>query len=132
MPAMTFPTVEVDPDAAGVRDALVFSIARELIANAVRHAHGTRIDVRVRRPPGELVVEVSDDGRGLDRERLRAAPREGHIGLASITERVEALDGRLEIASAPGQGTMVRARLPVEDAPPAVAPAPPASVPARR
>lgn len=108
--------VEVDPDATGVHDPLLFSLARELIINVAKHAEASAVTVRVRSTPGELQLEVADDGRGLDPERLRSAPRDGHIGLASATERVEALDGRLEIAAQRDQGTLVRARIPLRGA----------------
>jgi two-component system NarL family sensor kinase len=105
--------VKVDPNAEGLHDQLVFSLARELVINVTKHAQASALTVNVRRTGAELVLEVADDGVGLDPERLRAAPLEGHIGLASATERVEALDGALEIAAQPGQGTLVRARLPL-------------------
>lgn len=105
--------VEVDPEASGIHDQLLFSLARELVINVAKHADASSLIVRVRRVPGELQLEVADDGRGLDPARLRRAPLDGHIGLASATERVEALDGRLEIAAQPGHGTLVRARIPV-------------------
>lgn len=111
--------VEVDPDATGPYDQLLFSLARELILNVAEHAGAEAVSVRVRRTPGELLLEVADDGRGLDPARLRSAPLDGHIGLASATERVEALDGRLEIAAQPGHGTLVRARIPVRPPAPA-------------
>jgi two-component system NarL family sensor kinase len=118
--------VEVDPAAAGLHDQLVYQLARELVVNVAKHARASSVTVRVRRTPAELVLEVADDGRGLDAARLRAAPLDGHIGLASATERVEALDGELEIAAEPGQGTLVRARIPV----PAGLPPAPAERPA--
>ncbi len=109
--------VEVDADAAGgPYDPLLFSLARELIINVAKHAEASRLTVRVRATPAELQLEVADDGRGLDPARLRSAPLDGHIGLASATERVEALDGSLEIAAEAGQGTLVRARIPVRPA----------------
>ncbi|HST43540.1 MAG TPA: ATP-binding protein [Conexibacter sp.] len=104
--------VEVDEAAAGPYDQLLFSLARELIINVAKHAGAANVTVRVRKMPAELQLEVADDGGGLDPVRLRRAPLEGHIGLASATERVEALDGVLEIASEPGQGTLVRVRIP--------------------
>lgn len=106
-------TVEVAPEATGIADQLVFSLARELVLNVVKHAAASSLRVRVQRTAGELLLEVADDGRGLDPARLRAAPLAGHIGLASATERVEALDGTLELAAEPGQGTLVRARIPL-------------------
>ena len=47
------------------------------------------------------------------RDRLADAPREGHIGLASCIERVEALGGTLAVSSAPDRGTTIRAVVPV-------------------
>jgi two-component system NarL family sensor kinase len=105
-------TVEVDEQATGAYDPLLFSLTRELIINVAKHAGARHVTVRVRRTPAELLLEVADDGAGLDPARLRSAPLDGHIGLASATERVEALDGVLEIASEPGQGTLVRVRIP--------------------
>jgi len=106
-------SVDVDAEATGVHDELFFSITRELVSNAARHSGGRRVSVRLRRRPAELVLEVEDDGHGVDATRLRRAPLEGHIGLASATERVEALDGELEIATDPARGTLMRARIPL-------------------
>jgi signal transduction histidine kinase len=58
-------------------------------------------------------LEVRDDGAGFEEARRSAALREGHIGLASAEQRVRALGGELEIDSAPGGGTTVRALLPL-------------------
>ena len=56
------------------------------------------------------MVSVADDGAGMDPERRRAALTEGHIGLASVTQRVEANGGELQIQATPGSGTQVSAR----------------------
>jgi len=105
--------VEVDDGARGVHDPLLFSIARELVTNAAKHAEARSLAVSVRRRGAEVVLEVEDDGVGFDEGRLREASRSGHIGLASCVERLEALDGRLEVDSRPGRGTRVRAALSV-------------------
>jgi two-component system NarL family sensor kinase len=104
--------VEVDPATTGFNDQLLFSIARELVTNAAKHARAGSLGVSVRRRGAEIVLEVADDGVGFDEGRLRAAPGAGHIGLASCAERVEALGGRLEVESEPGRGTRVRAAFP--------------------
>ncbi|MBI5106235.1 MAG: PAS domain-containing protein [Solirubrobacterales bacterium] len=105
--------VEVDPEAAGVRDELVLSMARELLTNAAKHAGATTVDVAVRRYDRALVLEVADDGRGADLAAVAAAPLEGHIGLASIAQRAEAVGGTFEVESPPRGGTVARAVLPV-------------------
>ena len=54
-----------------------------------------------------------DDGRGMAPDRRGAALADGHLGLAACTERVEAVGGTLEVVSAAGGGTEVRATIPV-------------------
>jgi len=105
-------TISVEGTAGGERDDVVFAIARELMTNAVRHADATAVAVEVAGRPDGLVLRVRDDGRGIDRQRAREAPLRGHIGLASCAERAEALGGRLDVASAPGEGTRVEVWLP--------------------
>lgn len=104
--------VHVDPEALGVHDHLVFSLARELLTNAIRHAHARRIELTVERPHDTLLLELRDDGVGFATGRPATALRDGHVGLASSRERVEALNGQLLIHSHPGLGTTIRAELP--------------------
>ena len=93
-------------------DQLVFSAARELLTNVVRHAGATEVAVRLGERNGDLVLVVEDDGRGfpagLPEERLA----DGHIGLAAQRVRVEAAGGRMELLSAPGGGTRVEVSVP--------------------
>jgi two-component system NarL family sensor kinase len=111
--------VEVDPDAAGLRDELVLSLARELLTNAAKHADADSVRVAVRRVNGSVELEVADDGRGLDAAAVAAAPLQGHIGLASLIQRVEAVGGAVDLRANEaaggdrGHGTTVRARLPI-------------------
>jgi two-component system NarL family sensor kinase len=70
--------------------------------------------VTVARQDGVVLLEVADDGRGLDPDAVAAAPMNGHIGLASLTQRVEAVGGTLDLRGTPdGGGTTVLARLPI-------------------
>ena len=56
---------------------------------------------------------MADDGRGFEQLGLGTALEHGHIGLASASERIEALGGAFEIDSRLGTGTVVRATIPV-------------------
>jgi len=105
--------VELDPDAIGRRDELVLSIARELLTNAARHAHASRVELTLRSVPRGIVLEVADDGGGVPAGREREALAEGHIGLATSVERVAAVGGRLALEPLPGGGTRARVELPV-------------------
>jgi PAS domain S-box-containing protein len=104
--------VTVDPEASGMVDDLLLSIARELLENAARHARASTVTVDVRREGSRILIEVADDGAGMAPGRAEQARAEGAIGLASCRERVEALGGSLEIAAAPGAGTRVTAATP--------------------
>lgn len=89
-------------------EAAAYRIVQEALTNVVRHARARRCTVRLA-PDGvtcTLCVEVQDDGLGLE-----PGGRAG-VGLASMRERAEELDGTLEIERLPGGGTRVRALLP--------------------
>ncbi len=85
----------------------VYRIAQELLTNAVKHGEATRISVEVLEDDCRIAIMVRDDGSGFD----PAADTKG-FGLLGIRERVELLQGELEISSAHGQGTTVTAVLP--------------------
>lgn len=104
--------VSVDPEAAGLNDRLLFALARELLVNAARHAEASLVTVSITRVADDLVVEVCDDGSGIPAGRVERAVSEGHIGLASSRERVDALGGSFALDSAPGEGTTVRVSIP--------------------
>jgi|WetSurMetagenome_2_1015567.scaffolds.fasta_scaffold42847_2 PAS domain S-box-containing protein len=97
-----------EPDVPlAIKEAL-YGIGREAMHNAVKHARPQRLDVRLTREPESLCLEVCDNGIGFD--PLAAYP--GHLGLRSMRERAQSVDGMLEIVSAPGRGTQIRARIP--------------------
>ena len=104
--------LKVAPDAAGLTDGLVFSVARELVANAARHSGAERLVVDVAPGNGSVVLTVSDDGRGMEAGRPDEALDEGHVGLASIVQRLDAIGGGLEITSPDGGGTRAVATIP--------------------
>ena len=91
-----------------------FRVAQEALTNVIRHAQAHTVDVELSQAGGALQLIVRDDGRGFDvpAARKRAA-HGGSQGLLSMQERVALAGGDLEIDSAPGRGTIVRARLPL-------------------
>src|SRR6266516_6063972 len=110
----------LDPDL----EVLVFRVVQEALANVAKHASPATVRVRGWRDGPVLLVEVADDGAGFDpasvSERERAAAG-GHIGLASMAERIETVGGSFTLDTAPGCGTTVRIRVPI---PPATAGSP--------
>ncbi len=86
-------------------EAAAYFVVAEAITNVARYAHATHARVEVQREGGRLAVAVADDGVG------GADPAKGS-GLRGLSDRVAALDGRLEVESPAGQGTTVRAVIP--------------------
>jgi signal transduction histidine kinase len=89
----------------------VYRLVQEALNNAFRHAQGQGERVYVCTRGNRLYVEVSDQGPGFDRSQVSGW--EGHLGLRSMQERVESQGGQLEIESAAGRGTRIRAYLPI-------------------
>jgi len=105
-------SIDLDPQALGVADELMLALARELLTNAARHSEASAVEVRLWREGDAIALEVADDGRGMTASRREEALAEGHIGLASVNERVRAAGGVFEIESRPG-ATRAFARLPL-------------------
>jgi signal transduction histidine kinase len=88
-----------------------FRVAQEAFTNVIRHANARRVDVELRVAGDVLELVVRDDGRGFDVAGARRRATRGESqGLLNMQERVALAGGELEIDSAPGQGTAVRAR----------------------
>lgn len=90
----------------------VFRIVQEAVRNALRHAGASRLLVTVRFQTDEIALSVSDDGRGFVPEGL-GDQGSGHLGMLGMHERMRLLGGRLEVRSAPGEGTVVEATVPL-------------------
>ena len=88
----------------------LYRLLQESLANGFRHAGGAGQRVALAQDAGQIVVEVRDDGPGFDAQQSASA---GGVGLAGMRERVHALGGAFELNAAPGQGTAIRALLPV-------------------
>jgi signal transduction histidine kinase len=101
--------VEAPADLSPTVALHLLRITQEALANVRRHAHASRVAISLARENGSLELTIADDGQGFD----AANPLErGHIGLASMRERVRSLDGQLTFATSPGQGTRVTASVP--------------------
>jgi signal transduction histidine kinase len=85
----------------------VYRVVQEALRNAATHARAKTASIILKRKELSMVVEISDNGEGFEPERTRG------VGILGMEERVRQLGGSLEIRSAPGKGTTVRAELPL-------------------
>lgn len=88
-------------------------ILRELASNAVRHGHATQLRIAGCLDNGKLLFSISDNGCGFDPDNCPGM-ESGHFGLLGIRERLEGLDGAIEIASG-NKGTRVSAAIPAPE-----------------
>jgi len=91
-------------------EGAAYFFVSEGLANVLKYASATRVHIRFHNEPGQLVVAVEDDGRGFDPVSVKKS------GLRGLEDRISALGGRVEVVSRPGQGTELRAFLPVSEA----------------
>ncbi len=96
-----------EPLSAAIESAC-YRIAQESLTNVAKHAEARHVSVRLHRSGHVLVLEIEDDGRGFSLD----ARGDGR-GLTGMRERTELLGGALRVRSAPGEGTRIRAELPL-------------------
>lgn len=93
--------------------SFIYHAAREMLFNAVKHAEPSHQIISLTHEDGRIFVAVSDDGRGMDPAAVdRHADEGGGTGLATIRQRLDYFGGRMDIDTAPQQGTTVWLTLP--------------------
>ncbi len=109
--------IEVEVQSENVSDNLpdeyrvcIYRLVQEALSNAVRHSGAKNAKVFVRQSASNIIVQVSDDGKGFNSERTRG------LGLLGMEERVKRLGGTFTVESNPGQGVTLTADLPFQPA----------------
>jgi|GEM_PF-2329793 len=92
------------------RATAIFRIVQESLTNIARHAKAKKVEISLQQDGRYYLLEVRDDGKGYNPEAINKKT----FGLIGIQERVLMLKGELFISSAPGAGTVVKVRIPVQ------------------
>ncbi|WP_233809856.1 response regulator [Paraburkholderia sp. HP33-1] len=100
--------VDLDPD----RNTMLFRIVQETLTNVLRHADASHVSICASCDAGSLIVEVRDDGKGIE---LESNPKRQSWGIIGMRERALHFGGELSITGQPGIGTTVVLRLPLEN-----------------
>ena len=93
-------------------DALLYRACQEAVRNVEEHADAGSVRMSVRRADDSAVLEVEDDGRGIEPERVDRARQEGHVGLSILSDLVADGGGRLSVHPR-SSGTVVRVEVPI-------------------
>ncbi|CAN7791949.1 PAS domain-containing protein [Caballeronia sp. LjRoot34] len=99
-------SAEIDPE----RSTMLFRIVQETLTNVLRHAEASHVSIRAAQRDGEIIIDIRDDGKGIETERL---PGRQSWGILGMHERARHFGGELTITGEAGIGTAVTLRLPV-------------------
>lgn len=118
--------VEANEDLAlgGSEEVVLFRVAQEASNNIIKYAEPKRVQFALTLNDGIAELAIEDDGRGFSpatrangEDQPARSELSGGRGLVFMAERVAELDGHFEVTSEPGEGTTVRAQIPVVGAP---------------
>jgi two-component system NarL family sensor kinase len=93
-------------------EAALYRISQEALANVRQHAHASHASLELWLTDTEVILQISDNGRGFDVDAPRQPGR--GFGLIGMQERARLLNGTLSVCSEPGTGTQIEVRLPLE------------------
>jgi PAS domain S-box-containing protein len=91
-----------------VKEAL-YRISQEAFNNIIKHAHASRVDLKLDHLGDDLILEITDNGQGFN----LASSYPGHLGLNSMQERAKRVGGKFRIESVPGKGTIIQVEVPI-------------------
>ena len=90
-----------------------YRLAQEALTNVARHAHASYIKVVVQKLARTMTMEITDDGKGFEVDRVLIAKGINRLGVLGMRERVQMVGGQFKLDSAPGKGTTIWAEIPV-------------------
>jgi signal transduction histidine kinase len=93
---------------------VLYRCAQETLRNVAAHSRAEQVEISVTLEGGDVTMVVDDDGRGFDEAQLTAREEAGHLGLRALGDLVADAGGSLTASSAPGQGTRVIVRVPLD------------------
>jgi signal transduction histidine kinase len=94
------------------RRTVLYRVAQEALVNVAKHAQASLVKVRVQQLHRVIRMDVNDNGKSFEVQRVLSAKRNKGLGLLGMRERVEMVGGRFAVESAPGKGTTIRAEIP--------------------
>jgi PAS domain S-box-containing protein len=104
---------------------VLYRIAQESLTNVFKHAHATRVKIRLRQLPRAVSMEIIDNGRSFKLPDVANGSGRQPLGLLGMQERVRLVNGQFAIESVPKRGTTVRVQIPLPEASSSVEPRPP-------
>jgi signal transduction histidine kinase len=95
------------------RKTVLYRVAQAALCNISQHAKATGASLTLGKSRGAIFMDIHDNGKSFNVERVRFAKRHERLGIIGMRERVEMVGGAFSIESAPGKGTTIRVRIPL-------------------
>jgi len=95
----------------------LYRIAQEALNNVARHAQASRVEASILGLPDAVSLQIKDNGKSFEVERVLHAKKNERLGLLGMRERVEMVGGKFTVESAPGHGTTIQAQIPLGNGP---------------
>jgi signal transduction histidine kinase len=92
---------------------VLYRVAQESLTNVFKHAHATLVQIRFRRIPRGICMEIKDNGRAFRTQERSKGHAPQRLGLLGMQERVRLINGEFAIESKPGHGTRVSVQIPL-------------------
>jgi PAS domain S-box-containing protein len=92
---------------------ILYRVAQEAFTNVARHAKAGRVELSITKQPDRISMNIQDDGKSFDVERVLQAKNGKHLGLLGMRERLEMVGGNFGVVSTPGSGTTITAQIPL-------------------
>lgn len=97
-------------------EVAIFRLVQEAFTNVAKHAEATSVTLDITYQSQMVKITIQDNGKGIPMDIMQARLSEGsHFGLIGMQERVQLLEGRMDIESAPGAGTKITMLIPIKD-----------------
>ncbi|MBI3736775.1 sensor histidine kinase [Candidatus Sumerlaeota bacterium] len=94
---------------------VLYRVIQAALTNIAQHAKADRVSLSIQKIGSKMCVEVRDNGKSFDVERVLFAKRHRRLGVLGMRERVEMVGGAFEIKSAPGKGTTIKVLIPFRE-----------------
>jgi len=97
----------------GDKRTVLYRVAQEALNNAARHARASQVEVMIQKLDDAICMKIKDNGKGFAAQSVLHPKENRRLGLVGMRERLEMVDGKFTVTSAPGKGTTVLAHIPL-------------------
>jgi two-component system sensor histidine kinase DegS len=110
----TFETIGKEIRLPSAMEAGIYRLVQEAFTNVMKHAHASHVSLKLQYQAQMVKISIQDNGAGFNTKFVEARSKNSsHFGLIGMKERVELLEGRMDIESNIGSGTLITIHIPI-------------------